>query len=272
MRSLQSSLDKRAIMEILAHRGRVSPDKLGNTRSDFISCHLLGVDWVEADACLTADGEVIIYHPGSTRPDLSKMTWPEIERSILNVLDLNNFLTLLKAFRGIRCCLDIKQNSEELLRKLVETIIRMGMEDIVYLTAFQQKIRIPFISIESNANLLLRAKRIDSRIKTHLIANWPINLPKLAEQRHPDMISFGWLQEPIPIRVVSRNLFKLLVITRYFHDDIKKVKDMGIKVLGGIVNDVDSMRYLADLGVEGIMTDDATLGMTFKKEFEATNG
>ncbi len=258
-------------MEIWSHRGRASPNELGNSSNNFMASHHLGVTGVEKDVSLTADERIIIYHPGSTYPDLTKMTWRDIEDSIFDVMTLSGFLNLMRSYREILCCLDLKHNSKKLVEEIVWEIGYRGLEERVFLTAFQQKIRIPFISTESNAHLLLQAKRIDNRIKTHLIANWPINLPKLAEQYHPDMISFGWLQEPRPMRIVSRNLFKLLVTTRHFRDDIKKVKGMGIKVLGGIVNDIDSMRYLADLGVDGLMTDNATLGMTFKDKLIKAN-
>ena len=46
---------------------------------------------------------------------------------------------------------------------------------------------------------------------------------------------------------------------------------MGIKVWAGITNDEESMKYFASLGVDGIMTDDINLGITFQKEVEHAN-
>ena len=244
-------------MEILAHRGRASPDKLGNSENDFMSCYHLGVDWIEADACLTADKKVIIYHPGSTRPDLSKMTWQEIDNSIFKILDLNSFLMLLRAFRDIKCCLDIKQNSKELVRKLVENIIRTGMQDKIYLTAFQKNNRL--FGIESDGQLLLQAKRICPKIKTHLIVTWPFNIAKLVQLYKPNAISLGWLLEPILVRLISRARFKILAGSRDLKRQIREVQKMNIKVWAGICNSSEDMRYFADLGVDGIMTDNSKI-------------
>lgn len=253
-------------MEVWAHRGRTSPTELGNSSKNFISCYSLGVTGIETDVSLTADGRMIIYHPGSTYPNLTKMNWHDIDWSIFDVMTLSQFLNSLRAYKKLSCCLEIKSDSKKLIEQIVGDIEYRGLEERVFITAFQKKINLPFISTESDGESLLYAKKLNNKIKTHLIANWPSNLPKIAEQYSPDMISFGWLQEPRAVRLISGSIFTILVKTRNFREDIKKVKAMGIKVIGGIVNDARSMDYLIDLGVDGIMTDNPTLAMTPKEE------
>lgn len=259
-------------MEIWAHRGRASPNQLGNSTSNFIASINLGVTGIETDICFTADKKIIVYHPGSTHPDLSKMNWRDIDNSIFHITTLSEFLNLIRADRRISCCLDIKQNSKELVEKIVWEIGYRRLQDRVFLTAFDRKMSLPFFSTETDGSILNYAKesadKLGEKIRTHLIVTWPSNIPKVAREYQPDMISIGWLLEPKLIRVASRSLFKLLASTRNLHKDVREMKAMGIKVLGGIVNNTQSMLYLAELGIDGIMTDDITLGMSFKEEYE----
>src|SRR3989344_1882939 len=176
-------------MEIWAHRGRASPEKLGNSISDFMDCYHLPVTGIETDVSLTADNRPIIYHPGNTYPDLTKMTWREIQNSIFDVLSLSSFLRSLKCYSKMSCLLDIKQDSEELVEKVVRTIADHRLQDRVFITAFQKRlvipltnIAIPLIDVESGVELLIFAKKIDPQIKTHLIALWPWDLPKLVRK------------------------------------------------------------------------------------------
>jgi len=255
-------------MEIWTHRGRFSPYDPGNSLNNFIANYRLGVTGIEMDASFTADGRIIIYHPGSTYPDLSKMKWQDINNSIFSVMTLTEFLSLVRSYPKILCCLDLKHNSEKLVEKIISEISYRGLQDRIYLTAFDRKLNLSLVSTETSVKMLSHAKKIDETIKTHLIVSWPSNLPKLVAQYHPDMMSIGWLQEPKLMHIVSFPLFKLFVITRLFSHDIKTVQSMGVKVLAGIINDASSMNYFADMGVDGIMTDDAILGMKFKEEHE----
>lgn len=244
-------------MEVWSHRGRTLPDEFGNSLKSFLTAYNLGVTGIETDISFTIDEEVIIYHPGSTEPNLVRMSWRDIENSIFNVIDLNTFLNLLAACPGIMCCLDIKQYSEELVRKAVEAVVEKGLEDRIYFTAFQK--RMPWLTIESDGKLLVLAKEICPRIKTQLIVTWPANLPKLAEKYRPDAMSFGWLQEPSSLRFISKVLFKMNAKRVNLKKQIEEVKQRNIKVWAGIFNDPQDMLYYMDLGVNGIFTDNPRL-------------
>ena len=237
-------------MEIWSHRGRTSSDELGNSFRNFMTAYYSGVAGIETDISLTADKKIIIYHPGSTRPDLALMNWRDIKNSIFNnVADLNAFLNLLSGLSGIKCCLDIKQNSEELVEEAVKSVLRKKLKDRIYFTAFQKKIS--RLGIESDGQLLLLTKEICPTAKTHLIAIWPSNLLELAEKYNPDMISFGWLQEPRLNKLVSKTLFKIIAKKTNLAEQIKEIKNRGIKTLAGIFNDPKDVLYFSDLGVDG---------------------
>ena len=244
-------------MEIWAHRGRSEINELGNSLKNFIASYRLGISGIETDVCFTADWKAIIYHPGSTKLkqyktklDLTSLTWPVINNSIFNVMDLDSFLDLATTLDDLQFCIDIKQDSLYLVETVVKAVTDRGLQNRVYLTAFQ--CQIPGFGLESNAGLLLNAKEINPTIKTHMIAVWPSNIVKLVKKYKLDAISFGWL----PDSFISKRLFKLLVFDEFkLRDQIMEVQKMGIKVWAGIFNKEDDLVYFIKSGVDGIFTD-----------------
>lgn len=240
-------------MEIWAHRGRSEIDELGNSFKNFIASYRLGIYGIETDVCLTLDQKPIIYHPGSTKPDLTHLTWPVINNSIFNVMDLDSFLDLATTLDDLHFCIDLKQNLNSLVETVVKTITDRGLQNRIYLTAFQCMVH--GFGLESDVNLLLHAKEIDPTIKTHMIAVWPFNIVKLVKKYNLDAISFGWL----PDSFVSKRLFKLIVFDEYkLKDQIMEVQKMGKKVWAGIFNNENDLVYFIKSGVDGIFTDTPT--------------
>lgn len=238
-------------MEIWAHRGRSEIDELGNSFKNFVASYRLGIRRIEIDVCFTLDKKAIIYHPGSTKPDLTSLTWPVIENSIFNVMDLDSFLYLATTLDDLQFCIDLKQNSNYLVETVVKAITDRKLQNRVYLTAFQ--CQVPGFGLESDVNLLLHAKTIDPTIKTHMIAVWPFNIVKLVKKYNLDAISLGWL----PDSFTSKQLFKLIVFDEYkLKDQIMEVQKMGKKVWAGIFNHEDDLVYFIKSGVDGIFTDD----------------
>lgn len=240
-------------MEVIAHRGRILPYEFGNSLKSFISAHNLGVSGIETDISFTADKKIIIYHPGSTRPNLVDMTWNDIDKSIFDVMSLSEFLELLKSLPNITCCLDIKQNSNELVEKAVEMVLDKGLHHRVYFTAFEKRAR--WMTIESDVKLLMLVKDICPNVKIQIISTTSWNLLKLADKYLPDAVSIGWLQEPLPLKLVTKSLFKVKAKTLNFKRQIAEMQKRGIKIWAGIFNDQKDMSYFVDLGVDGIFTD-----------------
>lgn len=259
-------------MDIIAHRLRIKPGQIGNNRENVADLRSMGIEWLEADAIFSADGEIIVYHPGSIQPDPTLVSKIFTEYSI-KIMPLKDLLGLLAIFPNMKCLIDIKQNSPELVEKIITMVTNRSLQDRVYLTTFQKNIEIPFlVELETNAELLILAKNICPEIKTHLIATWPWNLPKLGLKYKPDAISFGWLLEPQIVLHISRFMFEATARIRNLEGQVAELKEMKIKVWSGICNNLKDMNFLAGLGVDGIVTDDALLGMTFKRQWEASNG
>ncbi|MBI2065162.1 MAG: glycerophosphodiester phosphodiesterase [Candidatus Yanofskybacteria bacterium] len=242
-------------MEVWSHRGRTSQKQLGNSYTGFLSLNNMEITGIETDICLTKDREVIIYHPKSVTPDPKLLTLEEIRYSIFDIMDLDLFLLYLK-YSQVCCCLDIKQNSNHLVEMAVEAIVRHGLQDRVYLTAFQKSMDCPPFNIESDGQLLILAKRICPEIKTHVIVAWPYDLLKIADKYQPNAISIGWLLEPPVVGLMSRTIFKTLSSVVNLSEQIEKIKLRGIRVLAGVFNNPEDMLYFASMGVDGIMTDE----------------
>lgn len=250
-------------MKILAHRGRASPDMPGNTLDDFDESVKLGVDFIETDISLTTDGVPIIYHPGSTYPDCSSFSWNYLVvnvRKLPPYISWTGFLKFLEVNPKISIALDIKVNSPRLIDWVVERIILESLQNRIYLTTFQKQSHI--FGFEAGGDLLIHAKKMSSEIKTHLIVTFPFNLPTIADKFRPDAISFGYL----PNRPVSRWLFEFIDDMVDLKQQIQILKNSNIEVWGGIINTAEDMKRFADLGVDGIMTDDSIIGMNFKNE------
>ncbi len=237
-------------MEIWAHRTRASPIEIGNSRQGLIYLYRAGITCIETDICHSWDGKPIIYHPGSIKPDLICYSYAELRNSVFNIMDLDELMGMLKTLDNVSCLLDIKQNSFGLVGDAVRAITANGLEERVYLTAFQK--RLVMFNIESDARLLTFAKTLNSAIKTHLIVMWPVNLPKIVAKYRPDIISIGWLQESL----LSRLLFATLGGRKAsLKKQIREVNRQGVKVLAGIFNDLETIEKFVDLGVDGIVTD-----------------
>ena len=224
----------------------------GNTMSDFKKAYDLGVHGIETDVLFNKDGDLIVYHPGTLTPDPTNLSWLEARKKHPDLLQLGHLLSFLHSRPDLKCCLELKQNSSRLAMKVAESVIYFEVEDQVFITAFQD--RKPILGLETDGKLLIDIKRAYPKIKTHLISPFPFNLPLVAEEYRPDMISFGWLDDSI----VSKLFFNLAIKPWIdLKRDIKILHEKGIKVLGGITNDPNAMLYFDRLGVDAIMTENA---------------
>lgn len=254
-------------IEIWAHRGRLVPSLPGNTLLDFLEVSKLGIHGIETDICFTApnkDGsqQPIIHHPNPKYPDdPSNIKWSHFKfRPKIKVLCLDNFLIFLSTHPNLFCFLEPKENNEKLMGVIVQKIAEYGLEDRIYLTVYQ--LRIPFLGLEISANLISKARAQNPKIRIHIIATLPFYLPALVRKYNPEAISFGWLPES----KLSIWFFKIFLL-RFVNlkRQIKQVQDMGVKVIGGIVNNKEGFEYFTDLGVDGIMTDNPIAAMEFIK-------
>ncbi|MBI2068833.1 MAG: glycerophosphodiester phosphodiesterase [Candidatus Yanofskybacteria bacterium] len=230
-------------VEIWSHQGKVVPLSPGNRLADFEDAVEECADGVETDVGFVkvgSDKEIFIYHPGQR----------------FSALRLGEFVEFLKKHPRLECFLDIKQNDLQLVKTAIKSIVDNRLQNRVYFTFCQ--VRLPWLGLETSGKLLLQAKLFEPRIKTHLMATFPFSLPRLVEKYHPDFISFGWLEDWL-----SRFFFKGIIIPFFnFPKQIRETQKMGVRVLAGIFNREEDIRYFADMGIDAIMTEN--IGAAFK--------
>lgn len=251
-------------MEIWAHRGLImdtymgSRKHSGNTIFDFKRAYDCGVHGIEADVALNKEGDVLVCHPGTLKPDPINLSWLEAKKIHPNLIRLETLIEFLKNRPDLQCCFDLKQNSDKLARKVAERAILANLEERVFLNAFQT--RKPFLGLETSGELLRNIKRNYPNVQTHLIAAFPFDLPGLAEKYNSDMISFGWLNNSI----ISKLLFNLTVRPwKHLKKDVENLHNNGIRVMGGITDDLNAMLYFDSLGVDAVMTENAIMAFGY---------
>ena len=220
-------------MEIWIHRS--------NSICSWKTAFMMGAH-IETDVSFSPRGDIITHHPGTTDPHST----------------LDELLEFMKTSPNLKCCLDIKQNNKRLVNLIMQQIHGYGLEDRIYITAFQKRLAFPPFNMEVGGDILIYAKKICPTIRTHLIAAFPFNLTGIVRKYNPDLISFGWLLD----NRTSQLFFKWLVAPFInLRAQISELKSMGVKVLGGIMNDAKDLEYFTKLGVDGIMTDNAQIAI-----------
>ncbi len=223
-----------------------------NTIKSFWAAKEIGVSGIEADICLSFDKELIVYHPGSTKTDLQGATLKEIQSLYPNVPSFDDLITFLIGFRHLKCILDLKTDSPELVEAVVKKLQTYELRERVFLTASRTKLKL--MGFYNNAKTLSYAKKIDPQIKTHLIDLFPYNLARTGKKFDVDMISFGWFKDSIPSRVV----FAFLMDNgfRNVKKEVERAKRAGIYVLGGIPDTQEDINYFLEAGVDGVITNE----------------
>ena len=266
--------------DICAHRGgdfrhkQIPPNSLRG----FEESYAIGVNGIETDVCLSKDNEPIICHPGLLRPDPAKMNWKEIRQQYPFIPHFNDLLDYIRRKPFLTCFLDLKVNSKTLAEKVCDGIFEASLTEKIILTAPRK--RIAMAGLYSSGELLAYAQTYGQnlvnqsargrhgRIKTHVIDIWPVNMAKTAEQFEPDIISFGWLNDSLLSRLAFHFMFKTKVIDPFIDlsDEIHKAKSVifGLKVFGGIANTPETINYLLDAGVDGIVTDNPALAVEIR--------
>lgn len=223
---------------VWSHQGKAVPLSPGNRLADFKDAVAECADGVEADVSFVRIGrleEIFIYRPGQR----------------FSALRLDEFVEFLKKHPRLECFLDIKQNDLRLVEAVAKTVINHRLEKRVFLTFCQT--RIPWLGLETSGKLLVLAKQFEPHIKTNLIATFPFSLPRLAEKYRPDFISFGWLKES----PLSKFFFKWVIVPFFnLPSQIHETRQMGVRVLAGISNREEDIRYFANVGVDAVMTED----------------
>ena len=218
-----------------AHRGS-APDGLENTFAAIDRVIELGYGYLETDVRATRDGVAVIMHDahlGRTTDRsgaIADLPYAEVARARVGGSEpVPRLDELLGAYPDLRVNLDVKAPSA--LGPLVDAIRRAGATDRVCVGSFHDRV-LPAVRM-----------RLGARLCTSLGPREVLAL-RLGRLR---ATTAGCVQAPPglgPIRVIDRRF-------------LATAHRLGLPVHAWTINDMAEMQRLLDLGVDGIMTDDA---------------
>jgi glycerophosphoryl diester phosphodiesterase len=221
-----------------AHRGGAA-DGLENTAAAFRRAAAAGYRYFETDVHTTADGRLVAFHDATldrvtdARGRIGDLPWSEVrEARVAGKEPLPLFEDLLEEFPEARWNVDIK--AEPALEPLVELVRRTDSWDRVCVGSF-------------NEGRVTRALRLAGpRLATSYGVAGVLAL-RLLSYGIPAALRRGAVAAQVPetqngVRVVDRRF-------------IRAAHERGLQVHVWTVNDPERMAALADMGVDGIMTD-----------------
>ena len=218
-----------------AHRG-AAPPGLENTLAAVDRVVALGFGYLETDVRVTRDGVAVLLHDASLNRTTDRtgwvraLPWAEVARARVGGREpVPRLDELLGSYPGLRVNIDVKTPSA--VGPLVDAVRRAGAVDRVCIGSFHDRL-VP----------LVRA-RLGRRLCTSLSPREVLAL-RLGTLRRTDA---GCAQVPpglLRIRVIDARL-------------IAAAHRRGLPVHAWTVNDPAEMHRLLDLGVDGIMSDDA---------------
>jgi glycerophosphoryl diester phosphodiesterase len=218
-----------------AHRG-AAPDGLENTFAAIDRVVELGYSYLETDVRSTRDGVAVLMHDahlGRTTDrsgSIAALPYREVARARVAGLEPEPRLDeLLGSYPELRVNLDVKAPSA--VGPLVEAIRRAGAIDRVCVGSFHDRL-IPAVRF-----------RLGARLCTSLGPRGILAL-RLGRLR---ATSAGCAEVP-------PGLGPIPVIDRRF---LAAARRLGLPVYAWTINDRTEMNRLLDLGVDGIMSDDA---------------
>jgi glycerophosphoryl diester phosphodiesterase len=226
-----------------AHRGGASTNP-ENTMSAFRHAVELGYTYLETDVHATRDGVLVAFHD----PDLSRtcglsgtinsMPWREVAAARVGGREpIPRLEELLEEFPNARLNIDCKADSA--FDALVATLHRTNCLDRVCVGSFND----------------LRLRRLRAALGPRLLTSFgPAQVAALRAGRR---VPGGGSIAQIPLRlgmvnVLPRRIHGVAVATASL---VARAHRLGYHVHVWTVDDVDDMRSLLDIGVDGIMTD-----------------
>jgi len=205
---------------VIAHRG-ASYDVRENTLPAFERAIALGADYVELDVQASADGELVVFHDA----DLGRqtpLTGPLRTRTAAELREVG-IPTLVEAIELMRGRIGVMAELKQAWRYRRYDIVRrtvalLGPDDLV-------------VSFEPRA--LGEARRLRPALRVIQHVGYGVAIRRAA--------GYAWAAGFHDPRVTRRGL--------------ERARSLGLRTTVYTVNDPSRMRYLVELGVDGIFSD-----------------
>ena len=165
-------------MFVVAHRGTPGGNIPCNTIPSYEIALKQGADMIEVDLNMTADGKLIIFHPGMEKAhlnvdcDLTRMTWEEVRElryvnmdNVRTQFGIESFDDLLEHFKG-RCFINIDKfwgHPQEIYEAIRahgmrdQILVKSSLNDVVLSVLSSLAPELPFMPIVKNEHPLHEA-------------------------------------------------------------------------------------------------------------------
>ncbi|MEV4735194.1 MULTISPECIES: glycerophosphodiester phosphodiesterase family protein [unclassified Microbacterium] len=246
--------EKTAHPRVFAHRGLVTEQGGAsgvweNTAAALAAAHAAGVEYIETDCQVTADGDVILFHDSTLmrltgdRRAVREVSTRELAELFADHGGLLTVSDALASFPSSRFNIDVKtRDAAEPLGAILADHV-----DRVLVTSFDDTNRRATISAVLRAGAGLRpATSGGSRTIAALRALSSLRLSPARVLRDVDALQ------------IPERHGRLRVLTPALLDAAHR---FGVEVHVWTVNDASDMRRLVDLGVDGIVSDRADLAV-----------
>lgn len=242
---------------VLAHRGLVTPEDAAqgvaeNSFAAVAAAHAAGIDYVESDCHLTADGVVILFHDD----DLSRVTGdprkiadvrlPELEDLMSDRGGLVTLPQALGAFPDVRFNLDVKA---EAAAEPVGRLVAPHAERVLVTSFSDERRRTALAAARSAGAALPPATSPGSQTVARLVAALAVGLRGTVRRLLADVDALQVPERQGPVRVVTPRL-------------VRAAHAAGVEVHVWTVNERADMERLLDLGVDGLVTDRADVAQS----------
>lgn len=241
---------------VLAHRGLVTAEDAAhgvveNSFAAVASAHSAGVDYVESDCHLTADGVVVLFHD----EDLSRVTGDPRPVAVVRSRELEALMSerggllsleqALDAFPTVRFNLDVKAaGAATSVGRLVA-----AHGDRVLLTSFSDDRRRAALEAAEAAGRGIRPATSAGRTTIlRILTGLALRSRRMVRRALQDLDAVQVPERQGPLRIVTPRF-------------VEAVHESGAEVHVWTVNDPADMRRLVGAGVDGIVTDRADVAL-----------
>ena len=221
---------------IISHRGRKTGEK-ENSLASFKKAIELGAEGIECDLRLSPDNEVVVSHDKILASDTT-----------------NKLLTLDALFDYIKSkkkpfFLEVKSSSPILVEKIIKKIEKENLWDMVHIIGFSTVIK---------SGLTAQKKYPKLRVMPF------VNFPPLSFIKIPQK-SYGLFLGWIDSWRGSQFLFQKLIPQTRLNNIVKLYQKNGFKVMGGVINNAEGIKYFKNAGITDIVTDEIELASKILK-------
>ena len=231
-------------MLAFAHRGGAyhpEIEGLENTMAAFRHAVALGYDYVETDVVATSDGVLLAFHDTvldrvtDRTGEVASSTYAEVQEALIGDRErIPRLAELFEAFPGVRFNIDLKTDGA--IRPLVELIEQHGAHDRVLVGSFSGR--------RLRAFRRLTAGRVATSAHPLEVAAFKL----LPSGRLADLVT----GRAVAAFQVPHRRGRLTLVTRRF---VRRAHAVGKHVHVWTIDEPEEMRFLLDLGVDGLMTD-----------------